>query len=98
MKRATSRCCASACSNSVTTTATSTRTTACGRWRLRRRIPGSHWFRWCCEREALDPDAEFARLIAVYARGSLRGPFNREARIAAGFDAAELLMLETLTP
>jgi uncharacterized ferritin-like protein (DUF455 family) len=59
---------------------------------------GSHWFRWCCERKALDPDAEFARLIAVYARGSLRGPFNREARIAAGFDAAELLMLETLTP
>jgi uncharacterized ferritin-like protein (DUF455 family) len=59
---------------------------------------GSHWFRWCCEREALDPDAEFARLITVYARGSLRGPFNREARISAGFDAAELQMLESLTP
>jgi uncharacterized ferritin-like protein (DUF455 family) len=59
---------------------------------------GSHWFRWCCERDGLDPDAEFARLIALHARGSLRGPFNHEARIAAGFDAAELRMLESLTP
>lgn len=59
---------------------------------------GSRWFRWCCEREGLEPDAEFARLIALHARGSLRGPFNREARLAAGFDTAELRMLDTLTP
>ena len=59
---------------------------------------GSRWFRWCCEREGLEPDTEFSRLIALYARGSLRGPFNRQARLAAGFDAAELRMLDTLTP
>jgi uncharacterized ferritin-like protein (DUF455 family) len=59
---------------------------------------GSRWFRWCCERNGLAPAAEFARLIALHAHGSLRGPFNREARIAAGFDAAELQMLETLAP
>ena len=57
---------------------------------------GSHWFRWCCEREGLQPDDEFARLIALHARGSLRGPFNREARLAAGFAVTELDQLDSI--
>ena len=57
---------------------------------------GSHWFRWCCERDGLQPDDEFARLIALHARGSLRGPFNREARLAAGFAVTELDQLDSI--
>lgn len=55
---------------------------------------GSRWFRWCCEREGKDPDATFRQLIRDYAGGALRGPFNRDARLAAGFDEAELAALE----
>lgn len=51
---------------------------------------GSRWFRWCCEHDGLDPDVEFARLIALHARGAVRGPFNLDARSAAGFSAVEL--------
>ncbi|HEV2606990.1 MAG TPA: ferritin-like domain-containing protein [Xanthomonadaceae bacterium] len=59
---------------------------------------GSRWFRWCCERDGIDPDAEFARLVALHARGSVRGPFNIDARQAAGFSAAELDSLTSSVP
>jgi len=59
---------------------------------------GSRWFRWWCEREGIDAGARFRRLLDEYARGSLRGPFNREARTAAGFDDDELAALEQLQP
>lgn len=59
---------------------------------------GSRWYRWCCARAGVDADTEFARLVTLHARGSLRGPFNLDARTAAGFAAAELAMLESLTP
>jgi uncharacterized ferritin-like protein (DUF455 family) len=58
---------------------------------------GSRWFRWCCERDGVDPDAEFARLIALHARGAVRGPFNLEARSAAGFSAVELAAMTAPT-
>ncbi len=57
---------------------------------------GSRWFRWCCEREGVDPGPEFARLIALHAHGALRGPFNQDARRAAGFTTADLELLESL--
>ncbi len=59
---------------------------------------GSRWFAWCCEREGVAPQATFAALIDGVAKGSIRGPFNREARTVAGFDADELNMLERLGP
>src|SRR4249920_1872101 len=59
---------------------------------------GSRWFAWCCEREGVAPQPTFAALIDGIAVGSIRGPFNRDARIAAGFDEAELRMLEGLGP
>ena len=59
---------------------------------------GSRWFRWYCEREGVAPGPRFGELLAEHARGSLRGPFNREARMAAGFDDAELAALEQLQP
>jgi uncharacterized ferritin-like protein (DUF455 family) len=51
---------------------------------------GSRWFRFCCERENRDPDATFAELLREYVPAGLRGPFNLDARRAAGFGDGEL--------
>ena len=51
---------------------------------------GSHWFAWCCAREGVEPRATFLSLLRGNACGSLRGPFNLDARRAAGFDDDEL--------
>ena len=51
---------------------------------------GSRWFRWYCELRGIAPEPEFRRLLAQYARAVLHGPFNVEARSAAGFSADEL--------
>jgi len=56
---------------------------------------GSRWFRWHCERAGVDPRRRFRELIDEYAHGSLRGPFNRDARLAAGFEDEEITLLET---
>ncbi len=55
---------------------------------------GSRWFTHCCAREGLDPDATFAALVAEHVRGAIKGPFNLDARLAAGFSRAELARLE----
>jgi uncharacterized ferritin-like protein (DUF455 family) len=57
---------------------------------------GSRWFRWFCERAGVEPRAKFRELLAEYARPVLHGPFNIEARTAAGFDLEELAALEQL--
>lgn len=54
---------------------------------------GSQWFAWCCERAGLDPATTFLSLVEG-SRGALRGPFNLEARRAAGFEETELRALE----
>jgi uncharacterized ferritin-like protein (DUF455 family) len=59
---------------------------------------GSCWFRWFCAREGRDPDPTFRALLAEYARGVLHGPFNVDARTAAGFGADELAALRDLAP
>lgn len=51
---------------------------------------GSRWFAWCCGREGVEPGPTFLALVRGIGKGSLRGPFNREARLLAGFDEAEL--------
>jgi uncharacterized ferritin-like protein (DUF455 family) len=57
---------------------------------------GSRWFGWCCARAGADPSATFEALVAQHLRGALRGPFNTQARLAAGFTAAELARLDEL--
>ena len=57
---------------------------------------GSRWFAWCCAQSGLEPEATFADLIDTHMRGSLRGPFNNDARALAGFTNAELAHLGTL--
>jgi len=51
---------------------------------------GSRWYRWYCTRDGVEPQARFRELLAEHARGSVRGPFNIQARLAAGFSAQEL--------
>ena len=51
---------------------------------------GSRWFRWLCAREGVEPRETFKHLLETYAKSILHGPYNREARLAAGFDLDEL--------
>lgn len=58
---------------------------------------GSRWFRWCCARAGIAPEPRFRALLDQYARGALRGPFNLDARTAAGFSPDELRALQALS-
>ena len=64
---------------------------------LREEVPhvaaGTRWFRFRCEREGRDPDATFAALLREFVPTGLRGPFNLDARRAAGFGETELTQL-----
>lgn len=59
---------------------------------------GSRWYRWYCQREGVEPRARFRELLREYAGGYLRGPFNLEARLQAGFDQEEVDALLALAP
>lgn len=58
---------------------------------------GSHWYRWHCQRAGVEPRSTFRELLAKYAGPVLRGPFNHQARLLAGFDAEEIAALEQLS-
>jgi uncharacterized ferritin-like protein (DUF455 family) len=51
---------------------------------------GSRWFRYLCAQRDLEPRSTFRELVRTHFTGELRGPFNMEARILAGFEADEL--------
>ncbi len=57
---------------------------------------GTRWFRWCCERNGADPFEAFFGLLRDFMGVGLRGPFNRPARLEAGFVEAELDRLAVL--
>lgn len=54
---------------------------------------GNRWYRWCCQREGLDPLVHFATLAQRHGAPRLKGPFNLEARHRAGFTAQEMAAL-----
>jgi len=54
---------------------------------------GNKWYAWLCSGRGLDPIAAYAALALQYKAPPLRGPFNLEARRAAGFTDAELAAL-----
>jgi len=54
---------------------------------------GNHWFNYLCAQKALEPLSTFEQLCNRYVAPKLRGPFNLEARRAAGFTEAELARL-----
>lgn len=68
---------------------------------LREEIPhvavGSRWYRYFCGLRGLPPEATFRELVRHYMRGRLKGPFNVDARQAAGFSDAELAALAALS-
>ena len=51
---------------------------------------GNVWYRYACHEQGLDPLTACAALAQRYSAPRLRGPFNREARLAAGFEQAEI--------
>jgi len=51
---------------------------------------GNHWYAWLCAQRGLDPLDTGARLAERYRAPAPRGPFNIEARRAAGFSEREL--------
>ena len=54
---------------------------------------GSRWFRYSCEAVGKNPDEEFFRLVEIYLKGEIKAPFNRDARLEAGFSEVELRRL-----
>jgi len=69
---------------------------------LREEVPhvaaGSRWYRWYCARQGVEPRATFLQLLRHYAGPYLRGPFNVQARLLAGFEQEELDALVALEP
>lgn len=57
---------------------------------------GNHWFKSVCEKQGLEPVATFSQHLRKHGRIALRGPFNREARLEAGFTEQELAELAEL--
>jgi uncharacterized ferritin-like protein (DUF455 family) len=57
---------------------------------------GTKWFRFACRQRDVDPSTEFPRLISIYLKGRVKGPFNRPDREQAGFEACELQALEEM--
>ena len=54
---------------------------------------GNHWYRHLCAQRGLDPVATYSQLAQDHGAPRPRGPFNLEARRAAGFAEDELLAL-----
>jgi uncharacterized ferritin-like protein (DUF455 family) len=54
---------------------------------------GNRWYRHLCSLQGLDPISTYAALSKAYGAKALKGPFNMEARRAAGFDDTELAQL-----
>jgi uncharacterized ferritin-like protein (DUF455 family) len=54
---------------------------------------GNHWYRHLCDERGLEPVATYAELVRRYEAPRLKGPFNLDARRAAGFDELELAQL-----
>lgn len=54
---------------------------------------GNHWYGVLCAERGLDPVATYAELAERHGAPRLRGPFNLEARRAAGFTEDELARL-----
>jgi uncharacterized ferritin-like protein (DUF455 family) len=54
---------------------------------------GNHWFRHLCDQRGLEPVTTYAELAIKFQAPALKGPFNMDARRAAGFTDAELATL-----
>ena len=57
---------------------------------------GTRWFHYRCAEKGVDPDQTFIDLLWKYMKEPLKGPFNYEARLKAGFTEKELRMMEAM--
>ena len=57
---------------------------------------GTRWFAPCWARAGQDTGETFSHLLRTCNTGTVRGPFNRPARLQAGFTPLEIDRLETL--
>jgi uncharacterized ferritin-like protein (DUF455 family) len=55
---------------------------------------GNRWYHWLCLRDGKDPVALYADLSVRFKAPQPRGPFNLDARRAAGFSDEEIAVLE----
>lgn len=58
---------------------------------------GNHWYAYVCHERGVNPHTEFAELARRYEAPRPRGPFNLDARRAAGFSEQELADLTSVT-
>jgi len=54
---------------------------------------GNKWYAWLCAQGGLEPVAAYASFATKYQAPRLHGPFNLQARRAAGFSGEELELL-----
>lgn len=59
---------------------------------------GNRWFKYLCEQRGLAPLETFEAFTDEYLMGQLKGPYNRKARLDAGFDKEEMDWLEARFP
>jgi len=55
---------------------------------------GSRWFHYLCDQKDLPREKTYQDLMGQYAKGKLKPPLHRQARLAAGFTESELQYLE----
>jgi uncharacterized ferritin-like protein (DUF455 family) len=57
---------------------------------------GTRWYRYVCEQRDLNPFDTFQAILDKYFHGDIKGPFNYEARVEAGFSQQEIDWLRQL--
>lgn len=57
---------------------------------------GNRWFRFVCEQRSLDGTTVFRDLLRGHNSAYLRSPYNREARLQAGFNEQELDLIKQM--
>lgn len=55
---------------------------------------GTRWFQYACTQAGIAPEDYFQTTVRQYFRGAVRGPFNYEMRVVAGFTQPEIDWLE----
>lgn len=56
---------------------------------------GTRWFRYLCEQQGCEPEAEFYRLVTIHYGDGPHGPYNEGARLKAGFTQSEIEWLKS---
>ncbi len=59
---------------------------------------GNRWYHWACARAGRTPITAYDELAAAFGAPRIKPPFNRDARLQAGFSAAELDWMERAEP